>query len=451
MNEKLKEKIKEALSSVLPITIIVALICFFVTPVSTELMIMFLVGALFLTIGIGFFSLGAEMSMSLIGERIGANLSKSKKIWLIALVAFIVGTITTIAEPDLNVLATQITEVNSAILISSVGIGVGIFLAIAMCRIAFKIRLSRLLLILYIIVFILAFFVPQNFMPLSFDSGGVTTGPMTVPFIIALGLGAASIRNDKNSENDSFGLVALCSVGPIIAVMILGLIYKISGGEYTPFIIQSVDSSKDISNIFLSEVPKCALTVIKSLSPILIFYLLYNAFSLKLPKKENLKVLVGFVYTFIGLVIFLVGVDKGFLPVGNTLGEALMHIQHKILILPIIAVIGYFVVQAEPAVQVLVKQVSTITDGMVSERILLTTLSVGMSIALVICCLRSWFGIPFLCFILPGYVLAMLLTIVTPEIFVGIAFDSGGVTSGPLTASFLLPLMVGICEASRKI
>ena len=199
MNEKLKEKIKEALSSVLPITIIVALICFFVTPVSTELMILFLVGALFLTIGLGFFSLGAEMSMSLIGERIGANLSKSKKIWLIALVAFIVGTITTIAEPDLNVLATQITEVNSIVLIASVGIGVGIFLAIAMCRIAFKIKLSRLLLICYIVVFILAFFVPSNFLPLSFDSGGVTTGPMTVPFIIALGLGAASIRNDKNS------------------------------------------------------------------------------------------------------------------------------------------------------------------------------------------------------------------------------------------------------------
>jgi len=450
MNEKLKEKIKEALSSVLPIAIIVSLMCLLVMPVSTELMIMFFVGSTYLIFGMGFFSLGAEMSMSLIGERIGANLSKSKKIWFIAFIAFIVGTITTISEPDLSVLAAQITEIPNLALILSVGIGVGLFLAIALCRIAFKIRLSRVLLFSYVLIFILAFFVPAEFLPLSFDSGGVTTGPMTVPFIMALGLGAASIRSDKNSESDSFGLVALCSVGPILAVMILGLIYKINGGDYTPLVIDSINNSKDIGNVFLTALPQSALEVLRSLSPIIVFYFLYNTFALKIPKIENKRVIIGFIYTFIGLTIFLTGVEKGFLPVGNGMGMALVSLNNNYLSILIIATIGFFIVQAEPAVQVLVNQVNTITDGTVSAKLLRTALSIGMSFALVIGFVRAWLGIPFIYFIIPGYLIAIILTFFAPEIFVGIAFDSGGVTSGPLTASFILPLMIGVCEASAR-
>ncbi len=450
MNEKLKDKIKEALSSVLPIAIIISLMCLLVTPVSTELMIMFFVGSTYLIFGMGFFSLGAEMSMSLIGERIGANLSKSKRIWFIALIAFIVGTITTISEPDLSVLATQISEIPNFTLIISVGIGVGLFLAIALCRIAFKIRLSRIIIFSYIIIFILSFFVPEEFLPLSFDSGGVTTGPMTVPFIIALGLGAASIRSDKNSESDSFGLVSLCSIGPILAVMILGLVYKINGGDYTPLIIDPIYNSKDIGNVFLTALPQTALEVLRSLTPIVVFYFLYNLFALKIPKNENKRIIVGFVYTFIGLTIFLTGVEKGFLPVGNGMGMALVNFNNMFLAIPIIALIGFFIVQAEPAVQVLVNQVNTITDGTVPSNLLRTTLSIGMSLALVISFIRAWLGIPFMYFIIPGYLLAIILTFFAPEIFIGIAFDSGGVTSGPLTASFILPLMIGVCEASMR-
>ena len=429
MSENLKNKIRESIASIMPITVIVALICFFITPVSIDTMMLFVIGTLFLIIGMAFFSLGAETSMSLIGERIGANLSKSKNIWVISLIAFIVGTIITIAEPDLQVLATQITEVPNLILIGTVGIGVGIFLAIAMLRIVFKIKLSKLLLIFYLVIFCASFFIPQNFLPIAFDSGGVTTGPLTVPFIIALGIGAASIRNDKSAESDSFGLVALCSIGPIIAVMVLGLLYKITNTEFVPFEIQPLANSQAVFKTFSNALPNYCLEVLKSLSPIVVFFILYQIFCLKLSKSQVIKIFVGFIYTFIGLVIFLTGVNVGFLPVGNSIGYSLMNLENKIILIPIMILIGFFIVQAEPAVLVLIKQVSNITDGVISEKLMKTTLSIGMAIALTISFIRAWLGIPIYYFLIPGYLLALLLMFLTPEIFTGIAFDSGGVTS----------------------
>lgn len=450
MNEKLKEKIKESVSSVLPITAIVAIICFSIAPVSNDIMMLFLLGAIFLIIGMGFFTLGAETSMSVIGERIGANLSKSKKIWLIALVSFIVGTIITIAEPDLQVLATQITQVSNMVLILAVAIGVGIFLAVAMLRTVLHIRLSKVLFFLYLIVFILAFFVPAEFLPVAFDSGGVTTGPITVPFLIALGIGAASIRGGKESESDSFGLVALCSVGPILTVMILGLIFKIDNTVYTPTIIPEINNSQGLSMMFVEELPEYVLEVSKALIPIITFFLFYQVTALKMPKKELLKVVVGMCYTFVGLVLFLTGVNVGFMPVGKQLGNELMSIDMQGLIFPIVMLIGYFIVKAEPAVVVLTKQVSDLTDGAIPEKAMKISLSLGMAIALVIGAVRAAYGIPIFCFLIPGYLLAIFLMFFTPEIFTAIAFDSGGVTSGPMTATFVLPFMIGICEACDR-
>ena len=451
MNEKLKEKIKESISSVLPITVIVALVCFSVAPVSNNIMMLFFIGAIFLIFGMGLFTLGAETSMSVIGERIGASLSKSKKVWVIAFIAFIVGTITTIAEPDLQVLATQITQIPNMTLIMAVAIGVGIFLAIAMLRTIFNIKLSRLLLVLYIAAFVLAFFVPENFLPVAFDSGGVTTGPMTVPFIIALGIGAASIRSGKESESDSFGLVALCSIGPILTVMILGLIFQIENTVYTPLDIITVDDSKGLIMMFVNELPSYVLEVAKALSPIIVFFGLYQITTLKMPKNELIKIFIGFIYTFIGLVLFLTGVNVGFMPVGNQLGSELIGMEQSWLIFPIVILIGYFIVQAEPAVLVLTKQVSDLTDGAIPEKAMKISLSLGMALALVIGVIRSAYGVPIMYFLIPGYLLALSLTFFSPEIFTAIAFDSGGVTSGPMTATFVLPLMIGICEASDRI
>lgn len=450
MNEKLKEKFKEALAAVMPITIIVFAICFSVVKVSSDNLMLFLVGAVFLIFGMSLFSLGAETSMSLIGERVGATICKSKKVWVIALISFIVGTIITIAEPDLQVLATQIVDIPNIVLITTVGIGVGIFLAIAMLRMVLKIRLSRILAFLYLLVFILSFFIHDNFLPMAFDAGGVTTGPLTVPFIIALGIGAATIRSDKNSESDSFGLVALCSVGPILAVMILGLVYSITQTNYVPFETPPIEVSTDISQAFLSAIPTYCIDVFKSLVPIIIFFVLYQITYLKMPKNELIKVFVGMFYTYLGLVLFLTGAKVGFLPVGNSLGMSIMNIKMKWIIILIMEIVGYFIVQAEPAVNVLVKQVNEITDGMVSEGTMKTTLSIGMSIALIISVLRAWFGIPIYFFLITGYLVTIILSFFVSEMFTGIAFDSGGVASGPMTASFLLPLVIGIAENSRK-
>ncbi len=451
MNEKLKDKIKESISSVLPITVIVALACFSVAPVSNNVMMLFLIGAIFLIFGMGFFTLGAETSMTVIGERIGANLSGSKKVWLIALVSFLVGTIITIAEPDLQVLATQITEVPNMVLIMAVAIGVGIFLAVSMLRIVFNVSLSKILLLLYLIVFVLVFFVPAEFLPVAFDAGGVTTGPMTVPFIIALGIGAASVRSGKNSESDSFGLVALCSIGPILTVMILGMVFKIENTVYTPTIIPEIENSKNLIMMFVNELPKYSVEVIKALLPIAVFFTLYQVFSIKMPRKELTKVFVGFAYTFIGLVLFLTGVNVGFMPVGNQLGAELINIDQQWLIFPIVMLIGFFIVKAEPAVCVLTKQISDITDGAIPEKAMQMSLSLGMSIAMVIGVARAAYGIPIIYFLIPGYLIAICLMFIVPEIFTAIAFDSGGVTSGPMTATFVLPLMIGICEASGRV
>lgn len=451
MNEKLKEKIKESLSSVLPITVIVALICFTVAPISNNIMMLFFIGAIFLVIGMGFFTLGAETSMSVMGERIGANLSKSKKVWLVALISFVVGTIITIAEPDLQVLATQIPQIPNMTLIMAVAIGVGIFLAVSMLRIVFNFKLSRILLILYLLVFALVLVVPEDFLPVAFDSGGVTTGPMTVPFIIALGIGAASIRSGKDSESDSFGLVALCSIGPILTVMILGLIFNIENTVYTPEIIPTIENSKSLIMMFVNELPTYIFEVAKALVPIIVFFGLYQVFSLKMPNNELIKVGVGLVYTFIGLVLFLTGVNVGFMPVGNQLGAELMNIEFRWFVIPIVVLIGYFIVQAEPAVVVLTKQVSDITDGAIPEKAMKITLSLGMALAMLIGVSRAYFGIPILYFLIPGYLIAISLMFFVPEIFTAIAFDSGGVTSGPMTATFVLPLMIGICEASGRL
>lgn len=451
LNEKLKDKIKESISSVLPITIIVALTCFTVAPISNNTMMLFFIGAVFLIFGMGFFTLGAETSMSVMGERIGANLSKSKKVWLIALISFCVGTIITVAEPDLQVLATQITQVPSTTLILAVAIGVGIFLAIAMLRTVFQWKLSKLLLLLYIILFSLSFFVPADFLPVAFDSGGVTTGPMTVPFIIALGIGAASIRSGKEAESDSFGLVALCSIGPILTVMILGVLFNIDSTVYTPMEVPIVEDSQTLMIAFVQELPKYVFEVTKALLPIVIFFLLYQITALKLPKSELYKVSVGLIYTFIGLILFLTGVNVGFMPVGNQLGTELMNMESQWLIYPIIILIGYYIVKAEPAVLVLTKEVSDLTDGAIPEKAMKTGLSLGMALAMVIAVLRAQFGIPIFCFLIPGYLLALCLMFVSPEIFTAIAFDSGGVTSGPMTATFVLPLIIGICDASGRI
>ena len=443
----LVEKIKESLSSVLPVTAIVFLLLVTVAPVDASILISFIIGTLLLIVGMGFFTLGAEISMMPMGQYVGSKMTKTKKLWLILLVSLFVGIMITISEPDLTVLADQISSINKWLLILSVGVGVGIMLVVAMLRIVFKIKLKYLLLLFYSVVLVLAFLVPKSFLALSFDSGGVTTGPMTVPFIMALGVGVSAIRADKDADNDSFGLIALCSVGPIIAVMLLGILNNVTSIQPTEYPTLEYTSSNDLFWMFIRQMPTYALEVLLAVGPIVIFFFVFRALTGGKGMRGVGKIIVGVVYTFIGLTLFLTGVNVGFLPLGHELGTILAESKFKWLIVPIGMIIGYFIVAAEPAVQVLKKQVEEETEGAIPQKALGLTLSIGVALSVGIALLRVLTGIPILYVIIPGYLIAIVLSFIVPDVFVSIAFDSGGVASGPMTATFLLPFAVGACSA----
>ena len=443
----LVEKIKESLSSVLPVTAIVFLLLITVAPVNASILISFIIGTLLLIVGMGFFTLGAEISMMPMGQYVGSKMTKTKKLWLILLVSLFVGVMITISEPDLTVLAEQISSIGNMTLILAVAAGVGIMLVVAMLRIVFKIKLKYLLLFFYGIVFILSFFVPKSFLALSFDSGGVTTGPMTVPFIMALGVGVSAIRADKEADNDSFGLIALCSVGPIIAVMLLGIINNVGNIEPTVYPTITYTDSDELFWMFIKDMPKYASEVLIAIGPIVVFFLIFRALTGGKGMRGLGKIIVGVIYTFIGLTLFLTGVNVGFLPLGHKLGGILASSSLKWLIVPIGMVIGCFIVAAEPAVQVLKKQVEEETEGAIPARALSLTLSIGVAVSVGIALLRVITGLPIMYVIIPGYAVAIILSFIVPDVFTSIAFDSGGVASGPMTATFLLPFAVGACAA----
>jgi hypothetical protein len=424
-------------------------------PVGTTLL--FLLGAALLVVGMGFFTLGADTAMMPLGEGIGAQLTRSNNIFIIILISLIMGTVITIAEPDLRVLADQLAEdVPVMELMLTVGIGVGIFLVIAVLRTLFKIRLSVLLIIFYIIAFLMIGYIEifykdslSHFIPVAFDSGGVTTGPMTVPFILAMSAGVASIRSDKDSQSDSFGMVALCSVGPIIAVLVLGLIHKPGGAVDESALVANPETSQKVVIAFINEIPQYTREVVQALGMILIFFVIFQLISRRFKKHQTGRILIGFVYTFIGLVVFLTGVSVGFMPAGRFIGHAMASSpRFKWLMIPLSMVIGYFIVNAEPAVHVLNKQVEDVTSGAITAKVMLKGLSVGMAIALALTMVRIFFQINILYILVPGYAIAVGLTFFVPKIFTGIAFDSGGVCSGPMTSTFLLPLAIGAAQGS---
>lgn len=447
MNPKLKEKIVESLSAVLPITGIVLAISILLVPMDLGAIVMFLVGAIILVVGMGFFQLGAEMSMTPLGEGIGVQISRTRKIGMVLLLGFAMGLIITISEPDLQVLAQQVPDIPNMVLIITVAVGVGIFLALAILRILFQINLSIMLMIWYAIVIGLSFLVQKEFLAVAFDSGGVTTGPMTVPFIMAMGVGLASVRSDKNAASDSFGLVALSSIGPILAVLVLGCFFKPTNTAYMTAQVPSVATTRDVIVTFLLSLPQYIKEVLVSLLPILGVLILFQCMTRRYKARQIVRIVVGFLYTYLGLVLFLCGVNVGFAPVGSLIGSAIASTAHRWVLIPIAMLIGYFIVKAEPAIQVLNHQVEGVTNGLVSAKAMNRCLSIGVSISVGLAILRILTGIPIHWIIVPGYVIALIMSRFVPGIFVGIAFDSGGVASGPMTTTFLLPLCIGACDA----
>ncbi len=442
----LREKWKESLVSVLPITLIVTVLCFLWVPAPVSAMLGFLAGAVLLVIGMGLFTLGTDLAMTPIGEQAGAVMTRSRKLWVVLLVSFALGMVITLSEPDLSVLATQVPGVPNAVLIVSVAVGVGLFLVVALMRILFRIRMAWLLLGCYAAVFALSVFVPKSFLALSFDAGGVTTGPMTVPFILAFGAGVGAIRSDRNAENDSFGLVALSSVGPILAVMLLSLFYRTGNAGYTPATLTLVDDTLGLTNLFTQALPHYLGEVAAALLPIAVFFALFQLLALRLPARVVVRITAGLLYTYVGLTLFLTGVNIGFLPMGNYLGQALAALPYRWVLVPLGALMGYFVISAEPAVHVLAKQVYELSAGAIPPKALKASMAIGVSISVGLSMLRILTGWPILAFLLPGYVAALLLMLFVPPIFTSIAFDSGGVASGPMTATFLLPMAMGACS-----
>ena len=442
-----KKPMEESLRSVLPITGLVILLCFTVAAVPNNAMMSFITGGIMLIVGMGLFTLGSEMSMVPLGEAVGKEITKSKKVPVIVAVSFLIGVIITVAEPDLQVLADQVPAIPNQIIIWSVALGVGIFLVIALLRILLGIPLAHLLVGFYIVVFVLAFFVSPDFWAVAFDSGGVTTGPMTVPFIMALGVGVSSVRNDKHAANDSFGLVALCSVGPIITVLVLGLLYSTEGNAYVPAEMPNAADTIEMWNGYVASLPHYAHETFMALAPIAAFFVLFQLLTRRLHRKEILSMSIGMLYTFLGLVLFLTGVNVGFMPVGSYLGSCLALMEQNWVIIPIAMVIGYFIVSAEPAVHVLNRQVEEITSGAIPASAMKRALSLGVAVSLALAMIRVLTGVSIMWFLIPGYLFSIALSYRVPKIFTSIAFDSGGVASGPMTATFLLPFATGACAA----
>lgn len=446
MNQKLKEKISEAFTAVLPITALVLVLSFTVSPMPIETIFLFLWGAAMLIVGTGFFSMGVDTAMTPMGEALGSRVTKMKNIFMIIAIFFVLGIIITVAEPDLQVLAGQVPSIPNMTMIWVVALGVGVFLVFAVLRVFLQIKLNRLLIIFYLITFILSIFTPGDFIAMAFDSGGVTTGPITVPFIMALGVGLSLMRSDNSSQEDSFGLTAICSIGPIIAVMILGIIYRPSSATYQAAEVPQVGTTHDVIRTFLHTIPEYCKEILMALAPIVLFLLVFQLFSREFRKRQMIKLFIGFGYTFIGLVLFLTGANVGFMPAGNFIGVYLAESSMKWILIPVGAVIGYFSVAAEPSVHVLNKQVEEVSSGAIPQKAMGTSLSIGVSVSVALSMLRILTGISIYWVLIPGYAIALILSFFVPRIFTGIAFDSGGVASGTIAATFVLPFAMGACE-----
>ena len=452
MLKVLLSKCKEALISVLPVTLIVVIL--HMTPLirlSNRELVIFLISALFLIFGIGLFNLGADLAMTPMGEHVGAGLAKSRKLWLLLMVCFAMGVLITVAEPDLSVLAAQVSEVmNGTVLIVTVGVGVGLFLLLAVLKIVFAKSLSSLLMFFYMLLFALAALLIATgngaLLPMAFDSGGVTTGPITVPFIMALGVGIAATLGGRNSGENSFGLVSLCSVGPILAVTSLGLFVK---GEMS-YTLPDYSIESHLGAALLPTILSVIEEVAIALGLIIVFFLILQFSFLHLPKKKLYQIAVGIFYTFLGLIVFLSAVTVGFMPIGYSLGTMLADLPRSVLI-GFAFVLGLVVVLAEPAVHVLNKQVESITDGTVSKKSMMIALSLGVGISIGLSVLRIVLDFNVLYYLIPGYFISLGLSFFVPGMYTAIAFDSGGVASGPLTSSFILPFAIGICSRLQGV
>ncbi|WP_339099795.1 MULTISPECIES: DUF1538 domain-containing protein [Fusobacterium] len=446
------EKFKEAFSSILPITIIVIILNFTLTPLGVPLIIRFIIGAILIIIGLSVFLIGVDIAITPLGSQVGATLAKSNKMWIVVVGGLIVGFFISIAEPGLIILADQVDivtsgQISSLSILSIVSIGLALMLAMGFVRIVTNIPLYKVLTVLYILVFILALFTPIEFLTIAFDASGATTGILAVPFILALALGVSTMKKDsKASEMDSFGLVAIASVGAIMSVMILSIF---SGTrDFTAKLEFNITESKSILEPFIENIPTLFKEGFLTILPLLIIFLFFQKVYFKMSSRNVAKMVKGFIYAFIGLFLFLVGVNTGFMDVGGIIGYTLASYDNKSYIVVIAFILGFVTILAEPAVYVLTHQIENVTSGYVKRKAILLALSIGVGAAVALSMIRIIVpGIQLWHYLLPGYIISLSMMYFIPKLFVGIAFDAGGVATGPMTTTFILAFTQGAAEA----
>ena len=444
-------KFKEVLYSVLPITAIVIILNFTLTPIDTTLFVRFLIGAALIIIGLTIFLIGVDVGITPIGNNMGASIVRPNKIWIVVIAGLLLGFFISIAEPDLYILAGQVDAVTSGLItkisiVAVVSIGIAIMLSNGLTRIVYNVPLFKILTVLYGIILVLAVFTPREFIAIAFDASGATTGALTVPFVLALAIGVSKLKKDsKSSEKDSFGLVAIASTGAIIAVMIMSIVSK------TDRITGSLDTAQTASDSiiqpFIEKLPHLASEIIIALTPIIAVFLIFQKISFKLSKSQFRKILFGMLFTFIGLVLFLLGVNAGFMEVGSVVGYKLASMDSYVYLIVVGFVLGLVTILAEPAVYVLTHQIEDVTSGYVKRKVVMATLAVGVALAVALSIVRIIVPeIQLWHYLLPGYIISIALMYFVPKLFVGIAFDSGGVASGPMTATFILAFTQGAAE-----
>lgn len=438
---------KESALSIVPFFLIIITLYFVFLPFNIWAMLAILVATLFMIVGMSLFNVGVDMSTMKMGGYVGSHLSKSRRLTFMCILSFILGFIVTIAEPDLMVLSEQVPGISSKwIILITVSMGTGIFLLLSTIRTIFRLSIRTMLIISYAIALILCIFAPVNFLPLAFDTMGVTTGSVSVPFIMSFGLGICAVRGGKNNQEDGFGLIALASIGPVLAILIVSMFIKGNAIADTAA-VEMVTSNSELGLLLLDNLLSYLKEVFIVIIPIFIFFLIYNFIFLKLPKNTLVRIFIGLLYTYLGLVVFLIGVSTGYLPTADILGRTIADGNYKWLLIPISLIMGFTMVFAEPAVHVLNKQVEDITEGVISKKSMLIGLSLGVALAMLIIVARALFAIDFMWVCTPLVIIMLILSIFTPDLFEGIAFDSGGVAAGSLTASFVLPFIIGVCSS----
>ena len=441
------EKLKESMLSTIPFFLIILALYLIFLPFNVWGMLAIILATIVMILGMSLFNIGVDMSTMKMGGYVGSHLSKSRRLTFMTILSFVLGFIVTIAEPDLMVLAEQVPGISSKwIILITVSCGTGIFLVLSTIRTIFRLSIKTMLIISYALSLVLCYFSPVNFLPLAFDTMGVTTGAVSVPFIMAFGLGICAVRSGKNNPEDGFGLIALASIGPVLAILIVSMFLKGNAGAETTYAALS-NSASSLGQSFGSGILSYLWEVFVVIIPIFIFFLIYNFVFLKLPAVTLIRIFVGLLYTYIGLVIFLTGVNVGYLPTANILGQAIVDDGYKWLTIPLGLIMGFTLIFAEPAVHVLNKQVEDITEGVISKKTMLIGLSIGVALAMLIIVIRALLKIDFMWICAPLVLIEIVLSIFTPDLFEGIAFDSGGVAAGSLSASFILPFISGMCSA----